>query len=469
MSFVPAESLPAAPRRKGRPVLAWLVVLGLIGFLLWRNFRATQDRRSFDPALVEMQARYVVGVATLFGNSAAVSAQAGALNRGPFGERLRFAVVAGELAGPGEARKCLRALETAAADGEVAPPAPEQQRLAEILDRLYADREKGGKAVPLSPTEQEELRKRLGWFGDLALTPAEGSDSAERARVLAPAKRTVHITIGYFGLMALLGFAGLVLGVVLGVLWLVGQVRGRFRVGSPHGGVYAETFAVYLVLFFGLSFAVRYLPVRGDLHPLASGGVALAALAALAWPVLRGVPWRQVRADVGWTLGRRPAVELGVGVGCYLAALPLAMLGVLVFYILSGVLKYFGAPVEQPDHPIIYEVVHGGWGARCLWLIDACVVAPFVEETMFRGVFYRHLREATAGAPPAASVLSSVLVAGFVFAIIHPQGPLFVPVLMGLAAAFALAREWRGTLLPAMIAHGLNNGATMALLLLTAG
>ncbi len=469
MSFVPAESLPVAPRRKGRPVLAWLVVLGLIGFLLWRNFQATRDRRSFDPALVEMQARYVVGLAIRFGNPAAVFAQAGSLDRGPFGERLRFAVVAGELAGPAEGRKSLHDLEAAVADGAVAPPTPEQERLARDLDRLYAGREEGGKAVPLSPADQEELRQRLGWFGDLALTPAEGSDPAERARVEAPAKRMVHIAFGYLGLMALLGFAGLVLGVVLVVLWLLGQVRGRFRVGSPYGGVYAETFAVYLVLFFGLSYAVRYLPLRGDLYPLASGGVALAALAALAWPVLRGVHWRQVRADVGWTLGRRPAVELGVGIGCYLAALPLAMLGLVAFCILSGVLKYFGAPVEQPDHPIIYEVVQGGWGARCLWLIDACVVAPFVEETMFRGVLYRHLREATAGGRPAASVLASVVVAGFVFAIIHPQGPLFVPVLMGLAAAFALAREWRGTLLPSMIAHGLNNGATMALLLLTAG
>ena len=27
-----------------------------------------------------------------------------------------------------------------------------------------------------------------------------------------------------------------------------------------------------------------------------------------------------------------------------------------------------------------------------------------------------------------------------------------------LALVFALVREWRGTLLPAMVAHGLNNG-----------
>ena len=33
-----------------------------------------------------------------------------------------------------------------------------------------------------------------------------------------------------------------------------------------------------------------------------------------------------------------------------------------------------------------------------------------------------------------------------------------------LALAFALVREWRGSLVPAMVAHGINNGAlTLAL------
>jgi membrane protease YdiL (CAAX protease family) len=45
-----------------------------------------------------------------------------------------------------------------------------------------------------------------------------------------------------------------------------------------------------------------------------------------------------------------------------------------------------------------------------------------------------------------------------------------MPALMGLAMAFTLAREWRGTLLPAMIAHGLNNGlVTLALVSMASG
>jgi membrane protease YdiL (CAAX protease family) len=89
------------------------------------------------------------------------------------------------------------------------------------------------------------------------------------------------------------------------------------------------------------------------------------------------------------------------------------------------------------------------------------VVAPLVEETMFRGVLYRHLREASSRRGKLASILLGTVVTSFVFAVIHPQGWLGVPPLMGIATALALTREWRGSLLPCMLAHGLNNGVIM--------
>jgi membrane protease YdiL (CAAX protease family) len=65
---------------------------------------------------------------------------------------------------------------------------------------------------------------------------------------------------------------------------------------------------------------------------------------------------------------------------------------------------------------------------------------------------------------PAASVLISAVAVSFLFAVIHPQGLLAVPMLMALALAFALMREWRDTLLPPMIAHGINNAVATTLL-----
>lgn len=76
---------------------------------------------------------------------------------------------------------------------------------------------------------------------------------------------------------------------------------------------------------------------------------------------------------------------------------------------------------------------------------------------MFRGLLYFHLRDASRRLGVVVSVGFSLLCSGFIFAVIHPQGWVGVPVLAMLATGFALAREWRGSLWSAIIAHGINN------------
>ncbi len=84
---------------------------------------------------------------------------------------------------------------------------------------------------------------------------------------------------------------------------------------------------------------------------------------------------------------------------------------------------------------------------------------------MFRGVLYRHLREAGYRWGKVWSIAAATALTSFVFAVIHPQGWLGVPPLMALATAFTLTREWRGSLLPSMVAHSIQNSMTMILLL----
>jgi membrane protease YdiL (CAAX protease family) len=200
----------------------------------------------------------------------------------------------------------------------------------------------------------------------------------------------------------------------------------------------------------------------------------LLSLVALGWPVLRGVSWGQVREDVGLTWGR-PAVEPLYGVACYAMALPLLAIGMVLTLLLTllqhsleGHTDVF-RPTGTPAHPIVEVVARGDWLARFEVLLLACVIAPLIEETMFRGVLYRHLREGTRRWRPAWSFLFSATVVSFLFAVIHPQGIVAVPVLMALAYGFTMAREWRGTLLPAMVGHGLNNGLVMTMTMLAMG
>jgi membrane protease YdiL (CAAX protease family) len=480
--IIPAADLPPPepPRRKGWPLLAWLVIVGTIVFLQWRNREAPASLlETLDLVAMRMQARYFVGVANLAlpgGQPHDLSRQAEtALNRGGYAQRLRFAVVAGELAGPAEARKRLRALEEARREGKVHPSEADRE-LARRLDRLYAgyeDQPADHRDPDLSDADRQELRQRLGWFGELALAPPGAADEAERERALGPARQTFWGFAGCTLAGLFTGFLGFVVLVVLVVLLAVGRLRGGLTTGARHGGVYAETFALYLLAFVGLSYGLSYVPA-GDFRLLLGGAAALGSLAVLAWPVLRGVPWRQVRQEIGWTAGRRPALEPLVGVGTYAAALPLVFVGFLFTLALKGTQELIQGPPDPfgpsgaPGHPITAVVNHP---SLLLWaqvVLVASVVAPFVEETMFRGVLYRHLREATGRLGRPLSVFAGALVTSFVFAAIHPQGLLGVPVLMALALAFNLAREWRGTLVPAMVAHGINNGAVTLLLFLVA-
>jgi membrane protease YdiL (CAAX protease family) len=113
---------------------------------------------------------------------------------------------------------------------------------------------------------------------------------------------------------------------------------------------------------------------------------------------------------------------------------------------------------DLPSHPVVQILVSPSWWQRIQVLLIASVAAPIVEETMFRGVLYRHLRDASRRLGTVLSILLSGTLVSFVFAVIHPQGIIAVPALMALAYGFTIIREWRGSVIPCMVAHGLNNG-----------
>jgi membrane protease YdiL (CAAX protease family) len=465
MSFFPDPPPAPPPVRRGHALVAWLVILAFVALVVWRNRAAEGIRKEDELTTIEMQGRYLVGVKDLLGSQAKDLYKAASADDDTAApaRQLRQAVLAGELAGPGTA---LDELE----HSDFGPKDSDDARLARDLQELYRRYDRGDWSGGMTPAGRQGLVCRLGWFGELALAPAGAPDQERRQAVLAPARRSAVALLCYAALLLMAGTMGLVLGVTLFVLWVAGRLRGGVSTGSPFGGIYAEAFAVYLLLFLGLGYLLARFPFGGEsLRPLRSGLAVLGALAAVAWPVLRGVSWRRVREEIGWTAGRQPALEPLLGVGVWAAALPLVLVGVVTYFVLTLIERHLGVHPSSPSHPIVGWLVHSDWWVRLQVAADACVLAPLVEETMFRGFLYRHLREATSPVGAAGSVLFSALVSGLVFAIIHPQGVLFVPVLLALAVAFALAREWRGTLVPPMVAHAITNGLALLLVLLAAG
>lgn len=485
---VPLPPPVLEPVRRGAVWFAWLVILAVTAFLVAAPLlldRGISDHQQVDRisgVLMQFQTRYALGAGELVKTAdlkESLLDQLRELGKGSVIQRLRFAIVAGEFQGPDAALQELKTLEADAVQ-HAYQFRPEEQRLLSSLTSLYQQYQEGQPAAPkLSAEQREELRSALGWFAELALHPQGGPDAQARRQILAGAKRTFVITIVAVVLAALTALAGAAGLFVLLILFALGWLRGGLRTGSFHHGVYAETFALYMVLFVLLQLAVSFSPIPAEYELFALGMTMLASLVILIWPVLRGIPWKVVRRDIGLTWGRRPWAEPFVGFGCYAMGLPMLVVGVILTFMLMALQQMiqttlfgpqpdnpFDPRLTSPTHPVLEYLASGSWWARFQVLFVAAVCAPIVEEIMFRGVFYRHVREATHSLGPIFSFLVSTLVVSFIFAIIHPQGWVATPALMALAFAFTIAREWRNTVVPGIFAHALNNGLLMLMVML---
>ena len=482
---MPADQPPqnfeaSPPRPRGRPGLAWCAILLLVAGVVVLQYLPRQRVGPNENALAgltfDLQVRMMVGLSDLVrdvpGQRQQIYAQALQFNTGPPAQRLRFVPLAAELSDPETALELLdrweRDFPAAPAEGGPLEDQPSEDQLLawRLLDSLYGDYAAGNWTAPsLSPEDRAWLETELGFAGRLALHPAEGPDAAARAALLGSASRLAvgfYGGIGGFACLGLLGLAGLI---ALLAFAGAGRLRSALAPPSDRGGIYAETFAVWLLLLLTISFAA------GVVFPgsLLAGGLAMAiSLLAVAYPLLRGVPWSEVRKDIGWT-GGAGLRELPAGLAAYAMMLPLAGLGLIVTMLLLLLANAVSGSVQTPMHPIAPQVPGAEPWTMAVVLLVASAIAPLVEETMFRGFLYRHLRDATWGLGGAKSFVVSSLIGGLLFAAMHPQGMLAVPALTSIAVGLTVAREWRGTLLPSMIAHGIHNGVLMLLLFSIAG
>lgn len=464
---------PAVPR--GHPWIAWCVILGVMGLVMWRHSQPDPHAKQvvanrLADAVGDWQARYFVGVAKTFEKQdQGQFAAALETSSGPIQQRLRNVAVLGEISGPDAADRKLKALEKTLTEQQATD---DDRKTAASLRKLYADVLSSKPTLPsLAADDGTQLVDRLGWSGKLALHPPGGADEAAREELLSGAKRTFSLTLLSFIAFGAMALAGLVALVVIGVLLLTRPKSRSLLPSTARGGIYAETFAAWMALYIALSYGAAWLPIEGGQF-LLTAAVMFVSLSALAWPVLRGIPWREVRNDIGLFVGQRPLLEVLLGPVAYLAAMPLLIAGVLMILVLLLIQRVVAGnpagelgPEGLPSHPIVGWLLEADWWQRIQLLFLASVMAPLMEETMFRGVLYRHLRDATSRFGYVGSVLTSALAVSFIFAAIHPQGWIAIPALMALALAFTLAREWRGTLLPAMLAHGINNFLVTCVLL----
>lgn len=467
MTLVP--DLTASPAYRRSVLLSWTVVFLAVGFVVLAVNALPQLKPSrktgaaTQPMNLELRtaARYAVGAHALtkgFGaldSKGATSQPASALldpvdraAKTPE-DRIRAATVAGEIEGRDAALSRLASIQVPA-------DAPDLQADVSSLRMIYS-----GAADELGDIERQPLIDHLGWFGRLALAYGKPASDPQHQAVIAPARRAAVFVLGFAGAALVLLAVGVVLLVLAVVLVATGTLRLWYRPVRPNvpRAVFLESFALSIfLLMIVFQFAVALLVKTPGF------GVSLFALALvpliLWWPVFRGATWGESLFAIGWNLGPgtgawRVFREMGSAVVGYIAGIPF-LAG--AFWVSQKLAHWVNV---TPTHPIVKELTEGGWRVAQVYVL-ACVVAPILEETMFRGALFAHLR--TWHRWPFSSVTVGVL-----FAAVHPQGWTLIPVLGMIGVILAAIREWRGSIVASMTAHALSNGVVVTLAVMLLG
>ena len=340
------------------------------------------------------------------------------------------------------------------------PTHPEVARLAALARAAYS---------PALPAPEDlraaidAVRRELapGWFADrlVARLGVRFGDPAVSAA--ADAATLARGTQLLWRLRAILGVE--ILLVLLGGVALLGLLRvpglRAARVGAapipplwPFGdgvGLFARG-AVGLV---GVALLWPLLPDR-------AGSSLLIALLSAA-PLLGYVLWYCRRSGVSMadTFGLR--VSRAHGGLARLAGATLALVAVSTVgdFVLDLAGSFLGLGPHWTDG-FQETLVWGTRGEVAVDVLDSCVLAPVLEELLFRGLLYGTFR--LRFGPGTATLLSAGLFAGA-----HGYGVVgFASVLMS-GVLWAVAYERTRSLLPGVLAHAVNNVQATAIVLAT--
>lgn len=441
-------------------------------------------------SLHRFQSRYMIGAASDpdFGSGGAMFADQleTQFPAGPPRIRLRTAIALAELAGPQKGLEILDRLDGALAAAPDRTISEADAELASVLRGHFsalAEANASGLTPPaMDDDDRTRLEAELGWFGAIAagLGPVPGTNSD--AKAIGDAVRTFQGVIIAFGGVAVAGLIGFCL-LVAAIVLLFTQGRGAPGPDdSAWGLILVETFAVWFVLFIGAQTVIGLvgsgLSVAGGLF--AAAGAFFFSLLSVAWPVVRGAEGREVLRVLGVHRGKGVFVEIGCGILAWMAALPMLGVGVLITLLLIALGLGSGiggspddaglGPVGGPAHPIVgaFGGPNPGLTAMAVLLVGA-VAAPIVEEIAFRGMLYTPFRQWLGRAGRIVATAVAAVLTAFIFAVIHPQGIVAVPALGSLAIAFAIAREWRGSLIAPIVMHAINNGLVLGGMVLLMG
>ena len=483
--LVPAAGVEPDPGSRKAALIAWLVLLVVLPLVVALQQMQANAVPETDPAQINpprgdqievsarMGARATYGLGTggpSFQQQVDGSVQAA---ESPL-QRFRGAISAGELIGPEEAADRLERVVAELESGANAYYPPDQDGAEQRRDQLLADARMllpyyeslAADADDVALTEEafQALEERHGFFADLARIAPLPADHPEREALLGGAVVPLVIMFALIAVVALALLASLGLGITALVFAGMGRIRFAMPRPRPGGSVYLESAVVFVVGFALLQVAGLLAAQLGQTAQVVVGLVTMPAqwllLLTPLWPLLRGVPLRRIRDDLGLRAPKGVVIEVLMGTVGYLALLPLMLAGVAVMLVIMAVMELI-SPADPdalgPTNPILEMIKTLDPFTLVMLFALATVWAPLCEELVFRGALFRHLRGRMV--LPLAAVVSAV-----VFGMMHGYSFIqLIPVTV-LGFNFALLRAWRGSLIGPIVAHALNNAVVLSLM-----
>lgn len=433
-------------RKSGYRGALWVLLLMLVAVQVFAVFQHSRNRAADPEKQAEISdsfliaGRYAIGLSEIARRFDVPDVSSAALEEAAKGmktpaDSIAFVVVAAEVAGPEAALRRIEELRGAAGINDL-PGDP--------LDALAHFYREETSAAP--GPEMIQLLNNLGWFGEYIL--------AEPIEKEAKALEAMYKALGILGF----AWSGVILGLIGAAFLSIAlfnlyrkNVTWRYRVSSgAESGDRVPYFEVLVLAITLLFFAPTILP-RTVFSNLVSTTVVLGVV--LLWPILRIGNRRQALKGLGWTRGSGVLTEVLWGVAAFVTSIPVLFVGIVLTY---HFMRLTGAP--EPHHPVVDFIKAAEQPARLIQLIIlGAIVAPLVEETLFRGAFYHHLRG-------KRSPFIAAITTGFIFAVIHPQGWAAAPILTLIGTYWAFLREWRGSLIAPIVAHALNNGVVLLII-----
>lgn len=320
----------------------------------------------------------------------------------------------------------------------------------------------------LPPPSLLQVRQQEQWLADLALAAYyhKMGASTQAAQIAKQAERATHS----FGVQFLLLISvAMVLGLIGLCVVVIALIRSAFfvhparPVRPPLLVPWEAVDAVEVVCLLYVALVVLGIIAGLALHYMAlkqAPDTVKATIAALQYLLFTSIAlsfiWKRVRAP-------RPRRLRVIGLRAphlwRMVAQGIAGYGVIVV-ILALVAMTTGASGIVPGQggEQLMSTLKDP-GARVILFVLICLVAPVIEEVIFRGFVYPGLRRRLHFFP---AVVSSALL----FALMHNNPQSLIPIgLIGIVLAVLYERN--RSLIPSIIAHALNNSLVFFLFLLS--